>query len=128
MKIYLASRFRNQAILRAVRARLRELGHTVTARWLDGHDVGEYRKLAADWAEEDLADIRACDLLIAYTHDCQKTRGGMNFEMGYAIGQEKRVWLVGDPVCVFHFHPMVICRDFPTWNECFTLLQEGFSL
>lgn len=111
MKIYLAARYREKNRMQQFRKELLSLGHEVTSTWmleefkpqivLNEHkdvDWGEY-------AERDLEEIEACDLLIAFSvsETTPIYRGGSTFETGYALGLDKYVLIVGPLQNIFYY-------------------------
>jgi hypothetical protein len=104
--LYLASRFERQAELRVYAALLREVGHTVTSRWLehDGPAVGES---PARCAGQDMIDIDLADWFVLFT-DLEIGRGGKDFEMGWALHHGLKLLLVGPRVHVFHYLPAIV--------------------
>lgn len=140
MQIYLAARYSRREELVGYRARLAEIGHVVQARWLDGShqisdsgapigdrgealvegDAGgatpEATQLRAKFAYEDIEDVLACDLLIAFTEPPRSghSRGGRHVELGIAIGAGKRVWVVGHRENIFCWSPRVVFL--PCWE------------
>lgn len=123
--IYIASRFGRRHELRQIRDRLEATGNwTVKSRWIDterpdppGADFfmsedGRRRLLS------DLADVRDSDLLVADIMEGMGTRAGMAVEIGYAIGLDRPVILVGDPVA-FGIFGNVFVKSFADWDEAF---------
>ena len=116
MKIYLCARYSRRDELRAVAAEAEQLGHTITSRWLNTKwehkdDQGssaappEYRERHA---VEDLEDVLACDLLIAFTESPRSGgRGGRHVEFGAALAAGKRLLVIGPYENLFHHHPRV---------------------
>lgn len=130
MKIYLASAYSRQAEMRAIAARLVAAGHEVVARWIDGrhetppdgHAVDSREHLA--WAaEEDLADVAACDCLVSVTGGGHRSRGGRHVEHGYALALGKRLLILGERESVFHhlFHTEQVA----TVDDLLAALAEG---
>lgn len=138
MKIYLAARYSRREELCGYRAELEALGHTVTARWLngshqisdngtpigdDGESLVEFgqteraAQLRQHFAEEDLADVIRADLLVAFTEPPRSSasRGGRYVEMGVAIGHGIPVVIVGPRENVFCWLPGI--PAYATWNE-----------
>lgn len=113
MKIYLASRFSNQAMLREVRDRVRAAGHFVTSRWIDRVLTDEEAtlrdhmnlELLAEgcriWATEDLIDLDAADAIMII--DPTGRRGGVYVEMGYALAKKKAILFVGPRTNAFTY-------------------------
>ena len=145
MNVYLAARYSRRLELCGYRSQLQDMGHVVPAVWLDGeHQIsdvgtpigetgealvegneGQAAKLREKFACDDLRDVLACDLLIAFTEEPRsqagRGRGGRHVEMGIAIGTSKPVWIVGPRENIFHWLRNV--RQFDTWAECWAELQ-----
>ena len=104
--IYLAARFERQAEMRGYAARLRAAGHVVTSRWLEspGPAVPED---AAERAAMDLDDIVAARWFVIFT-DSEMSRGGKDFETGWALCLGVPVRIVGPRVHVFHYLPAIV--------------------
>lgn len=112
MRIYLASRYSRRLELCGYRQQLRELGHDVRARWLDGghqisdggEPIGEHgerlvegddgsqsqraAELRSKFAMDDLMDVAGADCVISFTEPPRSnaSRGGRHVEMGIALG------------------------------------------
>jgi nucleoside 2-deoxyribosyltransferase len=124
MKFYLAARYSRRKELCERRDLLRTLGHEVTSRWLDGDypaDPSGRSLVAPDEvrarvAAEDMADVLAADLFVAFTEEGRTDgRGGRHVELGIALAAKKRVIVVGPAENVFCCHPRV--ERFDTWPE-----------
>lgn len=139
MKIYLASRYSRRAELRGYRDRLSALGHKVTSRWLDAdHQNSDWRTTMADnssdcaaelrgkFAAEDLADVRAAQVLIAFTEPPESghSRGGRHVELGVALGLDRRVYVVGHRENIFCWSDEVSFRE--TFDEVLSELGKCF--
>lgn len=146
MRIYLAARYSRRMELCGYRDRLVAAGHTVQAVWLngehqisdrgtpigesgealvegdDGSTSGESARLRERFAHEDFRDVAACDLLIAFTEQPRSgaSRGGRHVELGIALGQDKRVWIVGPRENIFCWLKEV--RQFETFDEALAFL------
>lgn len=80
--------------------------------------------LRLKFAEDDLADVQACDLLIAFTEVPRtggRNRGGRHVELGIAIGQGKRIMIVGPRENIFCWLPEI--DQFDTWESCLATLK-----
>jgi len=131
---YLAARYSRRAELCGYRADLASLGITVTSRWLNGnHQVNDHGipvtddgqraaigdpaagRLRTRFAAEDVADVLAADMLIAFTEQprASTTRGGRHVELGLALGAGKRVTLIGPRENLFCWLPHV--EHHPAW-------------
>jgi nucleoside 2-deoxyribosyltransferase len=77
----------------------------ITSRWVLGTDPlldtpAEEDKPAI--AEQNLEDLRDCDLALVFTGEYH-SRGGHHLECGYALGMGKQVVIIGPRQSVFHF-------------------------
>lgn len=103
MKFYIAApmSFRDRALDWA--RILENNGHDLTARWVtNGEEDPEMPQ--AHWANMDLADIHAADVVILMTgvrHE-RLWSGGRHFEFGYAYHLGKRCIVCGQRESVFH--------------------------
>lgn len=131
MKFYLAARYSRREELAGYAEQLRELGHEVTSRWLDGsHEVGadglseeapgQQRRR---FAEEDWADLRAAEVVINFTEPSRSTasRGGRHVEFGAALAWGKLVHVVGHRENVFHCLGQVAFWE--TWLDLLIALR-----
>ena len=104
MKIYLAARYSRRAELLEYSGELREAGHEVTSRWLDGrHELlgrearynneGGSPMVAQPFALEDYADVSAADIVVSFTEapGSGAARGGRHVEFGMALAWGKTV-------------------------------------
>lgn len=106
MKIYTAARYaRREEILEYAKV-LSQAGHIVTARWVNGDEVG---KTLEQVAVMDLDDVRAADMVLVFTDPkgSAQTGGGRHTELGLGYALGKKVWLVGEWEQVFHSLPGV---------------------
>jgi hypothetical protein len=94
---------------------LRHAGFTVDARWLSGDHDG--RTGGARYAQEDFEDVRAADVVMAFTEEpcSNKGRGGRHVELGLALAWGKRVVIVGPRENVFCWLPQV--EQFDLWEQ-----------
>lgn len=100
LKVYIAASWQNRFRLREVREQLKELNIKVTSQWIDfdrGYSDGDF----TEEANRDYRDIDSADFLIIDTTDTA-TRGGREWEGGYATGRGKRVARVGPIITPFH--------------------------
>ena len=116
MKIYLASRFRTAATVRALAGKLREAGHIITSTWHDieatpaglvpysdpGHE--DHARLAA---LRDMDQIQAADVFVILTEDCERAPAGLWFEMGVAYDKCMDCYILGPKVNIFCCLPRV---------------------
>jgi nucleoside 2-deoxyribosyltransferase len=128
MRVYLAARYSRREELAGYRERLQAAGHEVTSRWLNGdHQVSDAGLNLGDdpeadqftkaererFALEDMADVIAADMLIAFTEPPRSTasRGGRHVEFGFALAQGMLIAVVGPRENVFHCLPGVMQFD-----------------
>jgi len=118
LKIYIAGSFNSRPRLRLMRDKLWDMGHEVVSTWLD--EVAQpdnlskkefYKKLAI----KDIAELKSANLVIVDILD-PSSSGGRDTELGLALGsfQSKQVYLVGNPVGVFHELVDLQCK---AWDE-----------
>ena len=143
MNIYLAARYSRREELCGYRAQLQKLGHDVPARWLNGgHQIntegqplkesGEQlvedgaadvaAELRQKFAIDDFDDVKACDLLVAFTEipRTSTSRGGLHVELGLALGMGKPVVIIGPRENIFCWLPTV-----PQFNSLEEFLAEA---
>jgi hypothetical protein len=147
VRIYLAARYSRRLELCGYREQLIAAGHQVQATWLDGkHQISDSGEPLGDqgerWVEgddgsatahaaalrnrfawEDFGDVSSCELLIAFTEEPRQStsRGGRHVELGIALGQMKRVWIVGPRENIFCWLGDV--RHFVRWEDALGLLR-----
>ena len=128
MNIYLAARYSRREELLVYKAELEAAGHRVPARWLLGehqaHDGALEIEAAAEsipgiaraFAEDDVEDLRAADLLIAFSEPPRSgnSRGGRHVEFGMALAWGRPIIVIGPAENVFHTLPGV--QRWPTWE------------
>lgn len=122
MKIYLAGRYSRRLELLKYSEELNEIGYEVTSRWIRGDHETDDDMLSFEegcrFAKEDLEDIAAADVLIAFTENPEddvkgSSRGGRHVELGYALAAGKRVIVVGHWENVFcHLSSIVFYSDY----------------
>jgi len=100
---------------------LEAAGHICTASWLDQTipDENLSPRQAAAFAARDIADLKAADVLIAFTEEPRVAnfpRGGRHVELGMAIALGKQVIVVGHRENVFTFLDSI--SFFRNWAEC----------
>lgn len=124
MKIYLAAAYSRHPEMQGYAKQLEDLGHTITARWIYGTHQAEDDEISgpsqekiAEWAEDDMADVRAADLVVSFTDGPSKrARGGRHAEFGMALAWHKGLILIGPREHVFHYLPQVEHYDtFAAW-------------
>lgn len=124
MRVYLSARFERQSELKRYAADLRKAGIDVGSRWL-GASLDDETCNAEAAAVADLLDVIACDVLIAFTDQPSRPRGGRHVEFGIAVGLSLgmrpgaaiRLIVVGPNEHVFHALPGV--EHVGSWAEAF---------
>ena len=126
----MASRFSRRKEMLKYAADLEALGHEVTSGWVseaahDGLDAtlgkGTHDDFWQQISEDDVLDILGSDVLIQFT-DGVRSRGGKEFELGYAYRLDLDIMVVGPRVHAFHYLPGV--RVYDNWAEAFEALQK----
>lgn len=130
--IYLAARFSRFDELNQYRDELRDRGHIVRARWLDGGhewsgvpDEDIPPESVVRFAHEDIEDINDAEVVICFTEPARSgpARGGRHFEAGYAYRAGKRIIVVGHRENVFYTLPDI---TFVTdWDSALMELEAG---
>lgn len=110
--IYIAARFSQRPECNALAHALKAQGHTITSRWVKPNEDDVLptglSAQAADaerkrFAEEDCADVRACDWLVSIQGEPRSGgRGGRHVEFGYGLALGKRMISIGPRETVFH--------------------------
>lgn len=104
MKLYIASRFRNKALIASWLGTLPSR-YEVVSTWHNLSDDADGPPIEA--AKRDLREIDQCDAVVVITQDCENVPGGMHFEAGYAFAKGKQLFLLGNPVNIFYLHAAV---------------------
>jgi hypothetical protein len=154
--VYLAARYSRRLELCRYREDLDRIGVSVTSRWLNGdHQIGDHgtpigetgtsliegyaggnspeaAALRLSFAQEDVSDVMAADIVISFTEPPRSTasRGGRHVEFGLALGlwlsqpggPAGRLWVVGYRENVFHWLPWI--QFFPTWEHALGALNN----
>lgn len=118
MRIYLAARYSRAAEMREYREVLKELGHTVTSRWIDephGNDSEKIRGTQSQGeiaAIEDMEDLSKSDMVLSFAGNGQSTKakpskGGRHVEFGAGLVLNKLSVLIGEPEHAFHWLPNI---------------------
>ena len=119
--VYIAASWQNRFRLREIRTRLADVGIVVNSQWIDfdrEYTEGDF----GEEADRDYSDIKAADFLILDTTD-RATRGGREWEAGYATGLGKHIWRVGPVITPFHVR---VQRAFVSgWGDCLEYLRIG---
>ena len=149
MIIYLAARYSRRLELCGYRSQLQDRGHKIPARWLDGDhqldnsgqpltEAGELAFESGDpdadhlrdkFARDDLEDVLAADMLVAFTEQPRSgdgsSRGGRHVELGIAIGTGKRIAIVGPRENIFCWLDEIV--HYPDWPSFLDHLDSGWS-
>jgi hypothetical protein len=132
MKVYLAGRYSRREEFAGYAQSLAERGIAVTSRWLGGNhkvdntgspvtDAGDKlgdADLRTQFCNEDIADVKAADVLVLFTEDptaAGASRGGRHVEFGMAMAWDMALVTVGPYENLFTYHPRV--AHFDTWAE-----------
>lgn len=110
---YIAASWKNRFKLREIRRRLQEIGINVSSQWIDldrEYADGDF----GTEADRDYGDIDTSDFLILDTTD-QATKGGREWEAGYATGLGLAIYRVGPIITPFHAR---VDRSFEDWDSC----------
>lgn len=130
-KIYLAGRFSTQKKLKNYRGSLNWAGHHVTSRWLDAvrpdmADVEKVEQFFRAWSIIDIQDIDDCDVFVIFADD-PGSRGGMHGELGYALGKEKLIIVVGEkhPYPNFLYYHCGVRHYVSNFSQALEIIEEG---
>ena len=132
LKVYLAGRFSRFGEINGYKDDLAKIGVETTSRWLNGgHEwVGTADEdipveANAVFANEDLEDIDAADVLICFTEPPRSgpARGGRHVEFGYALAKQKPILVVGHRENVFYCLPEPHLFFCDTWSQALEVLQ-----
>lgn len=113
LNVYLAARYSRREELCGYKRDLEARGHVVPARWLLGehqvHGIEAAQAVEAAgpvpkdearlFAEDDMADVLAADVLVAFTEPprASNSRGGRHVELGVALGLRRAGLMVHAP-------------------------------
>ena len=125
LRVYVAGAWVDAARLAGVRQQLQEIGLEVTSQWIDlalgGRPYTIDQPGMLKEARRDYGDIDKADFLIIDTFGASK--GGREWEGGYAIGRGKRVMRVGPAITPFHELPLT----FDDWSAAITYLATSLE-
>lgn len=133
MRIYPAGRYSRRDELRIFANDLRNIGHTITSRWLNTNfrDDNPNESSAAPLEERgkyaliDMLDILSASCVINFTEapgTVGGARGGRHVELGMAIAWQKRIIVVGHRENIFHH--LVAIEFYADHQEVLTKLIE----
>ena len=97
-RIYIASRFRNKALVCSAGKILQNQGLIPVHSWTQETSATSRLQNAL----RDIHEIDEADAVLVLTEGCETVPGGMHFEAGYALGRKKRVAVVGPLVHIFY--------------------------
>ena len=122
MKIYVAGH--NQDDSRKVANSLKDVGHKITSTWLE-----EDFKKVDSYNQEDKMSIASKDVHEVVSSDClvllaspYRVPGGKFVEVGAALGNNKKVYVLGHRENMLMWHPLVYQFD-----SVENLIRELFS-
>lgn len=123
MRIYLASGFRQRFILRRAAIWLMAHGHEIVSTWIwieerpSREDV-DFDTFAREIAEKNLKELWQAETIIIDSDGIAlDNSGGVHTELGFALGAQKGIILVGPRGNTFHWLPCI--ETFPTWLALF---------
>lgn len=128
MKIYLASGFRRRYTLRKAASELTGKGHEIVSSWIwlntrPQRTETEFDQFALEIAQQNLRELVAADVIIVDSWGiAPENHGGVHTELGFALGADKVLLLVGPRGNTFHWLPQIaqfqdwefLLRDFPS--------------
>lgn len=99
MKIYIATKFENQAKFHELKDLLEEFGHTVPRDWTNERERGDmtevqWQSYLKTQAQADADGVADCDALVLIT--VKESMAGAFVEMGIAAALSKRILLVDE--------------------------------
>lgn len=105
MKVYIAAPYPERNLAIAVMRALEAKDVEVTSSWLKIVEQND-----SPTAQKDLADVAACDVLLAINPPAWANAGtgGRHVELGYAIALNKKIVLAGDRTNIFHYLDHVV--------------------
>lgn len=119
MKFYVAARFDMKEEVRDIYRKLEKKGHEIIADWTLHKPIqpyGEHKKLAKEYAIEDVNAVRDCDVFVLISNEGGST--GTYVELGVAIESniangKPKIYVIGEfnSNVLFYFHPCVNRRD-----------------
>ena len=120
IKIYIAASWTNRFRLREIRDQFAKMGIEITSQWIDfdrGYGDGDF----SEEAFRDYEDITNSHILIIDTTD-KETRGGREWEGGYATGIGRSVYRVGPVITPFH---EAVEESFNSWEDCLEYFRHN---
>ncbi len=131
MKIYTAATFAEQARIRAHKEQLLQLGHTITATWLEESLFVRPEGMPEETFErkmaiKDLQEVSMADCLILDVENPSRTAGKM-VECGFALAKHKLVYVVGTPPPHSIFL-LLADKHFPDWDVLLTHFRDNHKV
>jgi len=132
LKIYTAASFTEQKRIRQQKEQLIQLGHTVTASWLEEQVKPEGmtdEQFGKKMAAKDLQEIATADCVILDLEAPSKTSGKM-VEWGFALAKHKLCYVVAPDGTFTNGHIFLMLADnrFATWDELFIHFKENHKI
>lgn len=117
MRIYLAGKFEEHAVIKVYADELRDLGHVISYPWFELHTKPGIPDLTQE-AIEDTEGVKSADAIIFIFEKDLPYSGAMT-ELGMALAWDKEVFIVGHggDRNIFTKHPNV--HHIETWKECY---------
>ena len=132
MKIYIASSFKNAAVIRMLAVQLKHAGFEVLCDWAytkfadEGQLIPDDNEDSILEALRDIAQIDEADGVVFFNNGIPSTTGGLHFEMGYAFAAGKYVAVLGKQESVFYFLPSI--DHFDTTEELIDVWKNRIAL
>lgn len=123
IKCYIAGAWVDVERIVKARVLMEAAGWEVTSHWIDLALSRAYTAPGNEMvieAQRDYDDIDRSQAVIVDTLT-DRTRGGREWEGGYAIGKGRLVYVVGPARTPFHY---AVTRRFETWEECANVLRQ----
>lgn len=111
---YVCARYGRREEAREIADGLRNLGYWITSTWLDQVEdemiFGESPETAGRFAQKDLDEVRAADVLLYLSEpeDNPWGRGGRHVEYGAALASDKILVVIGPLENLFHYLSQVL--------------------
>ena len=127
MRFYLAGSMHRRDELRGYANELISNNIAVASSWLWATDAPRTQGERRDVAMRNINDLLSASLVVVFTDQDRRSRGGHHFEHGFACGLHALgvcdVVVVGNPENVFHDVDGVDHYD--SWGDLFPALQAG---
>ena len=123
MKCYIAGAWADAKRIAEARTLMQSVGWEVTSQWIDLALTNGGSETTNDWAaaaRRDYEDIDRSQVVIVDILS-DHTKGGREWEGGYAVGTNKLAYVVGPPRTPFLY---AVSRRFDSWEECASVLKQ----